>query len=331
MPRRIARWLWTGQGYGPASTRLPLVPVALAYRYAMRARAAWGARRVPALPALPIPTVVVGSVLAGGAGKTPLASWIACALRQLGMSPGIVLRPYGGDESRVHQMLMPGVSVVEDANRRRGVVEAAQLGCDGAGLDDAYQRKDLRGDLVVGLVPADAGDLPGWTHPAGPWREEFSALRRADVLVVTRKQADQNTADRVIHAIRRRWPAMSCAGVHLCVRRLPYQLQGRSLLVSAGIADPASLVTFCQRLGANVRLVAWSDHHHYTERDLAHLLQIGTGVDYVVTTEKDAVKLRGIWPEGAPSPLVAALEVAWETGREFVSARLERLAPSFRA
>src|SRR5207249_119642 len=48
------------------------------------------------------------------------------------------------------------------------------------------------------------------------------------------------------------------------------------------------------------------------ERGAGGLVRAATGGDYVVVTEKDAVKLRRQWPGSAAEPLVAVLAVHWE-------------------
>jgi tetraacyldisaccharide 4'-kinase len=312
---------------------LGLAPAAVAYAGLMRARAAWGRRAAPG--PLPVPTVVVGSLLAGGSGKTPVASWIARRASDLGFAPAIVMRPHTGDEAALHGQATPEIPVMTDADRRRGVRAAHRAGRDLAVLDDAFQRMDVQGDLTVGLALADAAALPAWTHPAGPWREAPDALGRADVLIVTRKRADRHASSAMAAELRRRWPGVPVGELRFVIgalRRLidsdpvPLEtLQGRRVLASAGIADPASLGALCAQLGARVQVRAWPDHHRYRQTDLDALLQIAAGVDYVVVTEKDAVKLQTRWPRNAPSPLVATLGFEWETGDDTLSNMLGRL------
>jgi len=93
----------------------------------------------------------------------------------------------------------------------------------------------------------------------------------------------------------------------------------------AGIADPASFAAQLGALGADVQLVAYQDHHPYPLGDIDRLVQAAqrAGADYVVVTEKDAVKLRGRWPQRAPEPLVAALDVRWEWGGRLLEEALE--------
>jgi tetraacyldisaccharide-1-P 4'-kinase len=80
------------------------------------------------------------------------------------------------------------------------------------------------------------------------------------------------------------------------------------------VADPGSFAAQLGAAGASVQLLAYHDHHPYGAHDVARLVQAAAGADYVVITEKDAVKLRPRWPEDVPEPLVAVLEVRWERG-----------------
>ena len=92
-------------------------------------------------------------------------------------------------------------------------------------------------------------------------------------------------------------------------------LDGAAVLAGAGIADPYSLAAQCEALGARVRLLPFRDHHPYTDADIRRLLHATRELDYVVITQKDAVKLRERWPEGEQEPLVAMLDLMWEHGR----------------
>jgi tetraacyldisaccharide-1-P 4'-kinase len=93
----------------------------------------------------------------------------------------------------------------------------------------------------------------------------------------------------------------------------------------AGIADPESYAVQVRASGASVQLVAYQDHHPYDEDDLARLVRAQAAADYVVVTEKDAVKLRHRWPADAREPLVAVLAVRWEHNGEAIVQALDAL------
>lgn len=310
-----------------------LVPPALLHRGVMVARAAAYRRGWLATRRLPLPAVAVGNLVVGGVGKTPFAAWVAGFYAQRGVTPGILLRGYGGDEHRVHERLVPGAIVVPDPDRVKGAERARAAGAQVLVLDDAYQRLDVARDVNVALLSTEHADAVPWPLPAGPWREGWDALVRADLIVVTRRRAAPDEARRLAARVAARWPGTPVAAVHLAVEGLEgmrsgrpsrlAELKGTRVVVAAGIADPASFAEQVRAAGAIVQLVAYQDHHAYPPADLAHLAQAARGADYLVVTEKDAVKLRDRWPADAPEPLVAVLQLHWELNGEAVARALE--------
>jgi tetraacyldisaccharide 4'-kinase len=275
----------------------------------------------------PIPVVAVGNLTVGGSGKTPMAAWVARHYAAQGYQPAIVMRGYGGgDEGRVHRRLVEEAIVIENADRLEGSREAAAGGAHVVILDDAYQRLDIQRDLNVVLVSTESSRAVPWTFPAGPWREGLGALRRADFLIVTRKRADRASAERLAARLEPRTRHCPIAIARLGVTGFRELLSGMTvstdaldgarILAAAGIADPQSFAGQCREFGADVRTLRLADHHGFTEQDVRAMLHAGRRVDYVVVTEKDAVKLQGLWPESAPEPLVASLDVDWDMGQD---------------
>jgi tetraacyldisaccharide 4'-kinase len=185
---------------------------------------------------------------------------------------------------------------------------------------------------VVLLNTENARAVP-WPLPAGPWREGWGALRRADLIVVTRRRAPAYEARRLAQQVAARWPGIPVAAVHLALhgfeglrtrrKAKAADLAGKRVIVAAGIADPTSFAVQVRASGAIVQLVAYQDHHPYPPADVAQLVQAARGADYVVVTEKDAVKLRDRWPTDVPEPLVAVLQLHWELNGEAVERALE--------
>ncbi|HWC75744.1 MAG TPA: tetraacyldisaccharide 4'-kinase [Gemmatimonadales bacterium] len=331
----MAQWLW-GSGTAPARvTRGVLLPFALLYRTVMSARAkayrrGWLRRR-----SLPLPSVAIGNLAVGGAGKTPFAAWTAAYFARRGVRPGILLRGYRGDEQAVHQRLVPDAIVVANPDRVAGAATARAGGAQVLVLDDAYQRLDVARDVNVALVSTES--VPpravAWPLPAGPWREDWSALGRADVIVVTRRRAAVAESHRLAARIAARWPKAVVGSVHLAVEGLRGLRSGgrvglallarKRVVVAAGIADPASFAAQVRATGATVQLMAYQDHHPFPAGDVARLAQAAKDADYVVVTEKDAVKLRNRWPEESPEPLVAELTLHWELNGDAVERVLE--------
>ncbi|HEY6093135.1 MAG TPA: tetraacyldisaccharide 4'-kinase, partial [Gemmatimonadales bacterium] len=189
--RRLAQWVWWSGAAPARAARGVLLPLAFAYRTVMSARAGAYARGWLRRRPLPLPSVAIGNLAVGGAGKTPLAAWTAAFFARRGARPGILLRGYRGDEQAVHQRLVPEAIVVANADRLKGAETARAQGAKVLVLDDAYQRLDVGRDVNVAVISTESSPPRhvAWPLPAGPWREDWGALERADVIVVTRRRA----------------------------------------------------------------------------------------------------------------------------------------------
>jgi len=329
-------WLWSAQGAAARVARASLGPAAAAYAAYTRLRAHAYRRGLLRSHLLPVPSIAVGNLTVGGAGKTPIASWVAAQCLRLGVVPGVVLRGYGGEEEAVHAERVPGAVVVAGRDRLAAARRAVGQGARVVVLDDAFQRLDVRRDLNLLLVSAESAGTPRQTLPAGPWREAWRAARRADLVVVTRKRASAGQAARVAQQLESAGiPSRRVAMAHLSIGRFTellthrpvaaQRLAGSRVLAACAIADPVSFVQQLRQLGAQVRSAAWRDHHPFRQHDVQALLSAAGDVDYVVVTHKDAGKLRALWPADAPETLVAHLDVQWEHQGELVADRISDL------
>jgi tetraacyldisaccharide 4'-kinase len=281
---------------------------------------------------LPLPSVAIGNLTVGGSGKTPIAIWTASYYASRGLVPGILLRGYGGDEVLVHQHAVPRAVVIADPDRAAGAERALARGAQVLVLDDAYQRLDVRRDLNIAVVSAETTRAVRWPLPAGPWREGWGALDRADAIVVTRKRATAEAALGLAADLQERIKG-PVAIAHLGLRyvegmvsgtRQPAStLAGKRVVAASGIADPDAFVAQTKATGAAVQVATWKDHHDYRDEDVAWLAHAARRADHVVITQKDAVKLRNRWPSSVPEPLVAMLDLEWEDGGDAIAAALD--------
>jgi len=327
--------LWFGDRLLDRAARSALAPFGAMYGAAVSIRNALFDRGVLASRPVDLATLSVGNLSVGGTGKTPVAAWLVGALRARGGHPGIVLRGYGGDEEAVHRHLNPEVRVIVDSDRVRGIAEARAQGCDLAVLDDAFQHRRAARDEDLVLVSADRWREPARPLPAGPWREPVSALRRATLLVVTRKAAPVGDARTLADRLRRETRTGEAAVVTLRLASLheahgkrtlaTEQLRGARVLGFAGVADPAAFVAQLRGVGAIVEFMRFSDHHRFTRVDIARIVARAETSDRTVCTLKDLVKVRDVWPRQAPPLWYFSQRVEVEYGMPAVEAVLRRL------
>jgi len=329
---RIMRWLWTSRRPDARLARLALLPVSGLWRLGMETRGLAYRRGWIPVRDLPLPSVAVGNLTVGGSGKTPIAIWIARHYVARGLRPGILLRGYGNDETLVHQNLVPEAVVVADPDRAAGAERALANGAQVLVLDDAYQRLDVRRDLNVLVMSAETTRAVRWPLPAGPWREGWAALDRADAVIVTRKRATAEAAATLAQELegRVRGPVAvahlgmgTLEGLVSGTRRPADTLAGKRVVAASGIADPDAFVAQTKATGAAVQVATWKDHHDYRDEDVAWLAHAARRADHVVITQKDAVKLRDRWPANVPEPLVALLDLTWEHGGDRIAAVLD--------
>ena len=334
MRDQLAAGLWHGESLLALAARALLWPVE---RLFAALSASSGARRARTAGHTAVPTVSVGNLTLGGTGKTPVAAWFAAQLLARGFSPAVLLRGYGDDEPLVHARLNPGVPVLVDAVRRRSGKRALAQGATALVLDDAFQHRQMPRDVDVVLVSADAWDGRVRLLPAGPFREPLAGLRRAHLVLVTRKAVPAARAREVADVVTAAAGRVPVAVVHLA----PYQLVpwaggcpepvamlgGHRVLAVSGIGAPGAFVAQLQASGAAVRALSYADHHAFSAADVRAILGLAADADRAVCTLKDAVKLGPIWPPSGPGLWYLSQTVIWEAGREGVDALLDRLVP----
>jgi tetraacyldisaccharide 4'-kinase len=331
---RVVR-AWREGRRGPLG--IALTPVAWAYRAGLAVREAAYTRGLLARGRLSCPVVSVGNLTVGGTGKTPAVELVARWLADDGRRVAVVSRGYGrrpgapvelvsdggdprlpperaGDEPFLLARRLPGVAVVVGADRlAAGRWAVAQLRPDVVLLDDGFQQRRLLKDVEIVCLDACAPWGPGGLFPRGTLRERPSALARAHLVILTRGAARADLAG-LLAEIRQRAGPVPCLAADYAVEGLEdlgsgslhsvAALEGRAVLAFAGIAAPERLVDTLAAQGAVVRdLVAFPDHHSYGARDLQALARRAraVGAHLLVTTEKDAVRLRAPGAPGAPS------------------------------
>ncbi len=331
-----------------------LEPVSRVWGSILEARARLYAEgRLPA-KRLPHPTVSVGNITFGGTGKTPFVEWLARRFRFEGRRPAILSRGYGrrsrgvvvvsegqgplvdaargGDEPVELARKLPGIIVVVAEKRAEAADEASRLGADLFLLDDGYQHLAARRDVDILLLdardPFGGGGLP----PGGRLREPLSALARADAFVFTRidRAEPPAAARRALAAARPEAPVFTA---RLRAEGLRDEngapvaagsLAARRALAICGVADPAGFAASLAELDlAAEETVVFRDHQVYGGRELARIAAAAerTGASWIVTTEKDAVKL---WGRTA-TPIVAirlAVEVVEPGFFPFLASRI---------
>jgi len=284
-----------------------LRPLSPLYTAAVAARNAAYSRQWANARSLQWPVISVGSIVAGGAGKTPLVIRLAQLLQAEGYSVDVLSRGYGRSADSVGRVKPDGsatefgdepiliarhagVQVYVGASRHAAGLLAEQEAGKSRGihlLDDGFQHRGLKRDLDIVLV--SAADLNDIMLPAGNLREPLSALERAGVLVI---RDEEWLLEPMLRARGLTQP------VWVIHRKVVCPDIGVRPLVFCGIARPEGLwngiQSNCVEKGLKIaHFHPFPDHHFYTPADMRTLAGKAkeARADCFLTTEKDAVKL----------------------------------------
>lgn len=299
-----------------------------------------------------VPIISVGNLTFGGTGKTPFTIWLSEYINAKNKKVMILSRGYKGKLENSSGILRSGKklgfnpfeygdealllvrrlknAVVVVGKKRRENLEYYfdKENPDVVVLDDGHQHLKLKRDLNIvlfdALMPLDRYKVA----PRGYMREGFSALKDADLVVIGRaNQADREQVIELQEIIKCYSPP------HINFALMDYtpsgffnssyqkilsleDIQGKKVFCLAGIAAPESFFNLVESLGADVLdNVVYPDHHFFKVEEINQILERAVVEDaYVITTEKDIVKIRRIIDD--PRLLYLEIQVDFVAGKE---------------
>jgi tetraacyldisaccharide 4'-kinase len=253
-----------------------------------------------------VPVLCVGNYHVGGAGKTPMVLALAKILRDLGETPVVLSRGYGGrlrgpikvdperhaavDVGDEPLMLARTVPVVVARDRIGGVALARSQGASVILMDDGFQNPAISKDASLIVIDGDRGLGNGRVFPAGPLRAPLPPqLARTDALIVVGDGAAARPVAAAIAALGR--PVLSA---RFRADASAASLNGKRVLAFAGIGDPVRFFRTLRASGIEtVRERAFADHHPYAQAEIEALIaEARRDALTLVTTEKDLARLR---------------------------------------
>jgi len=283
-----------------------------------------------------VPLISVGNITVGGTGKTPHVEYLAALLgtefRVATLSRGYKRKTRDfrmatpdskvteiGDEPLQIKRRFPEITVAVDRERVRGVETLMNLDppVDVILLDDAYQHRSIKPGFSILLMDYRRPIHKDRLLPAGRLREPARNSHRAQIILVTR------SPERIKPIELREYVKQLdlSIGQHLYFTRMAYgdlapvyagtakreaswfKERVAGVMIVAGIAQPRSLRQYARSIHTKIHELFFPDHHHYTQKDMEKIgtvyqkLTRGGREILVLTTEKDAMRLRDHQPE----------------------------------
>lgn len=278
----------------------------------------------------PFPVICVGNITVGGTGKTPHTQYLATLLEH-SYNVAILSRGYKrkskgfrvadtsstseeiGDEPLQIYNNVPGAVVAVDGNRVRGVKNILKSFPDREViiLDDGFQHRRITPGFSILLSDYDRLFFRDHMLPYGNLREQKENMRRADIILITKtpdeisaiqrrlivKEIDKSSYQNLFFtSLRYKAPVALFAKSANDPNRDLSDGQECGIVLLTGIANPKPLMEHLGKRYSEIVPLAFPDHHNYTEKDLQKISLAYSNLKspkrYLITTEKDAVRLR---------------------------------------
>jgi len=238
-----------------------------------------------------IPVICVGNIYLGGTGKTPLSIEIYLILKKLNKNPAFVRKKYNSyqDETSLQRLIGP---VFENKKRIEAINSAAKNSADIVILDDGFQDFSIKKDLSIVCFNKTKWLGNGLTIPAGPLRENLSALKRANLVVINgneinkenkpimeKKILEQNRNIKIFYS---KYKSINID-----------EFKNKKIISFAGIGNP---VNFFELLKINnidlLEEIVFPDHYNYSNMELEGLIDKSLHYNTILlTTQKDYLRI----------------------------------------
>lgn len=295
--------------------RFLLLPFAILYGLGVRLRHFLYDRGWLSSKRYPFPIVCVGNLAVGGTGKTPMVEYLVRLLGQEQVAilsrgyrrktRGFVLADDSatamtlGDEPYQYHRKFPRATVAVCESRQEGIERLLENPhFKYIILDDAFQHRKVQAETNLLLTSYDKLYTQDFLLPVGSLRDIRSRAHKAQIIIVTKcPELTQTEQEKIIQQLKP-LPSQKVYFTSIAYSDRVYSHKDSQALkdfiatpftLVTGIANPTPLVDFLEKQGASFEHLAYSDHHHFSNRELELLRQKGR----ILTTEKDYVRLEG--------------------------------------
>lgn len=276
-----------------------------------------------------LPTIVVGNLIVGGAGKSPMTEYLIRLLadkyRVATLSRGYGRKTKGfrlvavdsqatevGDEPLQFKRKFPQITVAVSEDRCAGIDQLRDTQ-DLIILDDAYQHRRLQAGYALLLFDYNSLQQPKLTLPTGNYRDNFSAVKRADAIVISKCPSNLDNLQR--KALEK--PIRAYSDAPIFYTRIAYEnavnpfhveeqrrLENLDIVLFCGIAQPRPLLQHLEQQHNQVHTHFFPDHHYFGEKDYKQIIQsfeaLPSENKILLTTEKDFQRIDRRYFEGLP-------------------------------
>jgi len=280
--------------------------------------------------------ISIGNLTLGGAGKTPMVEYLSNIMTDMNLRASVISRGYGskyendtririvtngkdlllkqveaGDEPYMLALQLKKVPIIVNKNRAKAIEAAIEkFNSEVILLDDAFQRFDIHKDLEI-VIFDGTNDMKIYKmFPAGILREPMSALQRADICIINKisSKSDNHELLDFIRSYNNSIPVFYGNYKFVSLMNLNTDeivsfesIMNKNLTIFAGIGNIQKFKNMIEHnlKPQKINSIKFPDHHFYSPRDIKRLQLFANISDAVITTYKDAVKLKNKIPHSS--------------------------------
>ena len=233
-----------------------------------------------------IPIICIGNIYLGGTGKTPLSIEIFSILKDLNMEPAFIRKEYDSFRDEVYLQKKIG-SVFQNKKRIKAIKNAIENKVNVAILDDGFQDFSIKKNLSIVCFNEKLWIGNGFIIPSGPLRENLSALKSADCVIINgEKNID------IENKIFEKNKEIKIFYIKYKAKNID-QFNNKKVTAFAGIGSPENFFNLLKDNNVNiVKKIKFPDHYEYSEQELENLIMESKASNTILlTTEKDYARI----------------------------------------
>ena len=268
-------------------------------------------RRLVSSNQFSIPIICIGNIYLGGTGKTPLCIEIYSILKELNFRPAFIRKKYESFKDEVNLQEQTG-RVYESKKRSIAIKNAIKNNSNIAILDDGFQDFSIKKNLSIVCFNERQWIGNGLTIPSGPLRENISALKRANCVIINGKK-NTDIEKEIIKENKK-----------IKIFYTKYRpenidkYKSKKVIAFAGIGNPINFFNLLKENNIDIiEEIEYPDHHIFSNNEIENLINKSknTGAT-LLTTEKDQYRINQTYKKFID---YIKIKVEIENRKEFVN------------